>query len=87
MAAATAEIAAAGAGRFADSDMAATVCREGCCRCGVHSVRGLCWLQGLSNLLEPRFCCHTFHLTDELGEVADEVRVQLQIAVTAPFDP
>lgn len=86
MAAAAAEI-AAGAGWFADSDTAATVSGEGGCRCGVHAVRTLCWLEGLSNLLEPRFGCDTFHFTDELGEVADEVRIQLQIAVAAPFDP
>jgi hypothetical protein len=86
MAAAAAEV-AAGAGRFADSDTAAAVSGEGGGCCGVHAVRGLCWLQGLSNLLEHCFCCDTLHFTDELGEVADEVRVQLQIAVTAPFDP
>lgn len=86
MTTAAAEI-AAGAGRFADSDTAAAVSGEGGSRCGVCGVDSLCWLEGLSDLLEPRFGCHTLHFTDELGEVADEVRVQLQIAVTSPFDP
>lgn len=83
MAAAAAETAV----RFEDSNTTATVSGEGGGCCGVHAIGSLCWLEGLSNLLQPRFCCDTLHFTDELGEVADEVRVQLQIAVTAPFDP
>lgn len=83
MAAAAAEIAA----RFADSNPAATVGGEGGGCCCVHAVCRLCRLKGLPNLLQPRFRCHALHFTDELGEVADEVRVQLQIAVTASFDP
>lgn len=75
-AAAAAEV-AAGAGRFADSDAAAAVSGEGCCRRGVHPVGLLSGLEGLPNLLEPDFCCDGLHLTDETGEVADEVRVQL----------
>lgn len=82
-AAAAAEIAA----RFANSNTAATVGGEGGSCCRVHAVCRLCRLEGLPNLLQPRLRCHTLHFTDELGEVADEVRVQLQIAVTASFDP
>lgn len=74
--AAAAEV-AAGAGWFADSNAAAAVSGEGCCCCGVHSVGLLSWLEGLPNLLEPDFCCDGLHFTDETGEVADEVRVQL----------
>lgn len=83
MAAAAAEIAA----RFANPNTTATVGSEGGACCRVHAVRCLCRLEGLSNLLQPRLRRHTLHFTDELGEVADEVRVQLQVAVTTSFDP
>jgi len=83
MAAAAAEIAA----RFANSNTAAAVGSEGGSCCRVHAICHLCQLEGLPNLLQPRFRRHTLHFTDELGEVADEVRVQLQVAVTSSFDP
>jgi hypothetical protein len=78
---------AAGAGRFANSNVAAAVSGEGCCCGGVCAVGLLSGLEGLPNLLEPDFCCDGLHFTDETGEVADEVRIQLQVAVTSPFDP
>jgi hypothetical protein len=43
--------------------------------------------EGLSDLLEPHFCCDRLHFTGEPREVSDEVRAQLQVAVTSPFDP
>ena len=85
-AAAAAEV-AAGAGRFANSNAAAAVSGEGCCCGRAHAVGLLSGLEGLPNLLESDFCCDGLHFTDETGEVADEVRVQLQVAVTSPFDP
>ena len=85
-AAAAAEV-AAGAGRFANSNAAAAVSGEGCCCGRAHAVGLLSGLEGLPNLLESDFRCDGLHFTDETGEVADEVRVQLQVAVNSAFDP
>lgn len=92
-AAVTAEGAAAGAGRLADADAAAAVGGEG--GGGGRRRRRACpvrrllaeLVEGRPDLPQPGLRRHGLHLADEPRQVADEVRVQLQVAVPAALDP